>query len=129
MNTEPLSIDELANELCRTFSRSPFAFVSPPDNPEQRILAALDGRFKINVVHFSPDQLPAERRELVRALRAKRRVVCDLDYELRMPPELKASYAQDKRVAVRVGLDVPTALKEAFIAEVAADKEDDDDDK
>jgi hypothetical protein len=122
MSADSVSLDALAAEICAAFdARSPFAFVSDPNASEQRFVGIRRGLPKRGRIEFLSDELPDARIALIRSLRLKRRVVCDLNFGERMSPALRAIYGQDKKIAVSMGLDVPSALKQAFLALWAAE--------
>jgi hypothetical protein len=114
-------IAALADKLCRFFARnSPFAFVNDTTRAEQRFIALWRGRLFRGSIYFAPSLLPDQRDALIKALRRRGRVVSDFGAGQLMPPEMKALYRNGPG-ADSMGLDLPTRLKSALIADWTRD--------
>jgi hypothetical protein len=110
MTATKVDIEALADEICRHFDkRSPFAFVSLPDQREQRFVGLQKHKYAGGAAEFTSDQLPAAREALISALRRRGRTVSDTGSARLMSPTLMEIYGKSS-AAISMGLDIPFAL-------------------
>jgi hypothetical protein len=120
MSTIDSPIEAFADEICKSSDKkSPFAFVSSPDEPKQRFAGLRKRRLEFGTFEVEANHLPEVRAALIAALRHRGRTVSDVGNGLLMSRALKAMYGKSGAAAVSMGLDVPHVLKQALLTRIA----------